>query len=85
MGELGCDSDLAEEPLGRDTRCGPAPQHLQGDTPVMPQVLGEVHHGHSASTHFTLDRVLVLQRRLQNLELSDHIKDDDRTAIGLQA
>jgi hypothetical protein len=26
-----------------------------------------------------------LQRRLQNLELSDHIKDDDRTAIGLQA
>jgi hypothetical protein len=59
MGELGCDSDLAEEPLGRDTRCGPAPQHLQGDTPVMPQVLGSCSVDFRTSSSPTISKTMI--------------------------
>jgi hypothetical protein len=66
--EPGRDLDLAKEPLGAKG-CGDGSfKHLEGDTAVMLEVMGEVNRGHPATAELSLERVTVLERLAQ----SDH-------------
>ena len=59
------DGDLAQEPLGTERGGEVGPEHLQGDRPVLPGVVAEVHRGPPAAPELALDRVPAGERRLQ--------------------
>ncbi len=67
MGEPGGQLDLAEEPVGADLGGDLRPQDLEGDAPVVPQVLGEEDDGHAPLAELALDRVTTRQAVVQAL------------------
>ncbi len=71
MLEPGGELDLAEEPVGTQGRRQLWVEHLEGDRPVVAQIVGEVNHGHAAAAELALDAVLVGKG---NLEASQHIR-----------
>ena len=62
MLEPGGDLDLAEEPLGAERGGELGPENLDGDFSAVPEVGGQVDHGHAALTQLALQRVAVGQR-----------------------
>ena len=44
-----------EEPLGAERGGQLRAQHLEGDRPVVPEVVGEVDRGHAAAAQLALD------------------------------
>ena len=57
MGERGGDLDFPEKPLGSDGGGDLVAQHLDGDGPVVPDVLGQVDRGHAPVAELPLDQV----------------------------
>ena len=53
--ELGSDVDLTQEPLGPHDRRELGFQDLQGDLPIVLQIVGEINRSHSALTESGLD------------------------------
>ena len=61
MLEAGGEADLALEPLGAEGGGDLGVENLEGDGPVVPQVLGELDRSHTPAAELTLERVLVRQ------------------------
>ena len=57
VGEAGRDLDLADEPLGAERGGDVAPEDLDRDAPVLPEVLRQVDRRHSASADLALERI----------------------------
>jgi hypothetical protein len=57
----GGDPDLLEESLRSERGGQLGPQDLEGDGPVVPQVVGEVYRGHAAAAELALDAVAIGQ------------------------
>ncbi len=58
--------DLSEEPFSPYDSCQLRLQDLQGDVPLVPQVLDRIHRGHAALTQLSLDAVAAFQGREQS-------------------
>src|SRR5438132_7670307 len=67
MLEIGSNPDLVEEPFGAEHCHQLRPQQLEGDSPIVPHVLGEEHQRHPALPELTLDMVAFGQRRREAL------------------
>ena len=65
MLQVGGDLDLGQEPLGADHGGELGAQHLEGDPPVVPEVLGQVDGGHAAGAELALDPIAVGQGELE--------------------
>ena len=57
--------DLAQEPLGAQRGGELRAQDLDGDAPVVPEVVGEVHRRHAARAELSLDAIVVSERSAQ--------------------
>ena len=57
MLQPGRELDLALEPLGAQDRRQLGMQHLQGDRPVVLQVVGQVDRGHAPAPELSLERI----------------------------
>ena len=55
------DVNLAQEALGAQAGGQLGAQHLEGDLPLMAEVVGEVHRGHAAPPELLQERVAVAQ------------------------
>jgi hypothetical protein len=72
MIEPGGDPDLPEKPL-RAQRGGQfRTQHLQRDTPIVFQVVGQMHCGHPTATDLPLNQVSAGESGLHAVERSSH-------------
>ena len=72
MLEIRGELDLGQESLGADHGRELGPKHLERDLAVVPEVLGHVDRGHSASADFPVKTVSVGQRGLQPVEQLRH-------------
>src|SRR5215218_5194211 len=72
MLKAGCDSDLAEEPVGTDRGGELGSEHLYGDRPIVPVVLCQVYRGHAALADQALDCIAPFERGTQLLERIVH-------------
>jgi hypothetical protein len=61
MIQPGSEADLAEEALGTQGRGELRVEQLQGDPPVVLEVLGEIDRGHSAAAELALETVAVAE------------------------
>ena len=57
--QVGGELDLGQEPLGADDGGELGPEQLEGDLPVVPEVLGQEDRGHAAGADLALDPVAV--------------------------
>ena len=57
--------DLGQEPLGADHGGELGAEQLEGDPPVVPEVLGQEDGGHAAGADLALDPVTVGQGELE--------------------
>ena len=55
------EADLALEPVGPERGGQLGVEHLEGDRPVVPEVLGQEDRGHAAAAELALERVAVGQ------------------------
>jgi hypothetical protein len=60
--QVGDGLDLAEKPLGADDRGKLGPEHLDGDLPIVLEILREIHGRHAARTQLPLDPIAVGER-----------------------
>src|SRR5437879_12965394 len=67
MLEIGSNPDLVEEPFGAEHCHQLRSQELEGDSPIVPHVLGEEHQRHPTLAELTLDTVAFGQRRREAL------------------
>ena len=65
MLELCRDPDLAQESLGADRGRELRPQHLDGDRPVVLEILGQKDGGHPALAELALEAVAVGESRCE--------------------
>lgn len=63
--QLRGDADLLEKTVGPDDRCQVGVQYLEGHAPVVPQVMGQEHRGHSPAPDLLLHPVAVRQSGLE--------------------
>jgi hypothetical protein len=57
----GGEADLAEEALGTQAGGDLRAEHLEGNRPIVLEVLRQVHSGHSTATELTFDSVAISQ------------------------
>src|SRR3954451_12677323 len=72
MGKPGCNPDLAKEALRLVRMAGGGQQHLDGDLATVPQVFGQIHRSHSATTDLLLDTVAIGHGGLQLFRHGGH-------------
>jgi hypothetical protein len=72
VGQLRRKADLAQEPLRPQGGGNLGAQHLQGDRPIVLEVMGVVHRRHPATTELPVNPVLTCQRSLQTFEQPVH-------------
>ncbi len=73
MLEAGGELDLALEPLGAE-RCGQlGMEQLQGDRPIMANIVGQVDGGHATAPQFALEAVAIGQTALELLAEICHL------------
>jgi hypothetical protein len=65
-------ANLGQEPRPPDDRGELGVQHLDGDVPIVPEVVSEVHGGHAARAQDPLDAVDVGEWRGEALQNSRH-------------
>ena len=65
MLQPGGEPDLALEAIGAEGGGEVGVKHLERHRPVVPEVPGEVDHGHAPATELALERVPVLQSRTE--------------------
>ena len=53
------EADLAQEPVGADAGGQLGPEHLDGDRPVVAEILGAIDHRHAAPAELTVEAVAV--------------------------
>ena len=70
--KAGCDSDLAEESVGTDRSGELGAEHLYGDGPVVPGIIGQVYGGHAALADQALDGIAPFERSAQLVERIGH-------------
>jgi hypothetical protein len=59
--QVGGELDLGQEALRADDGGKLGPQHLDGDSTVVPEILGEIDRGHAAGADLLLETVVVGQ------------------------
>jgi hypothetical protein len=65
MHERRGDLDFSVEAIGADGRRQLRPQHLDGDLPVVPQIVAQKHLGEPATADLALDRIAAVKRGLE--------------------
>jgi hypothetical protein len=65
VGEPRGDLDLAQEPLGTEDGGEFGPKDLDGDLPMMPQILCKLDRSHPAVSQFLLDAIAGSESRLR--------------------
>ena len=74
MLEPGGELDLAEKPLRAEGGREVGAEDLQGNRPVVPEIVGEVDRGHPSPAELALDDVAVAERLLQGqLRAGNHL------------
>src|SRR2546422_9299841 len=73
MGEAGDGLDLAEEPLCPEGHGELRPEHLDGNSAAVLQVLGEEHDRHPALAQLPFDRVALGKGGLETDEEGYHV------------
>jgi len=73
------DGDFPQEPLGAEHGGQLGPQHLEGDGPVVLQIVGKIDRGHAAPTELALDPVATGQRRGEAGRGAAHGEGDARS------
>ena len=72
--EVGGDPDLAEEAVGAERGGELGAEHLDGDRPLVLEVLGEVDRGHAAFADLALDVVAISQRGSESVDRSGQMR-----------
>jgi hypothetical protein len=73
MLKVGGGADLTEEPLGADHGGELGPEQLEGDPPLVPEIVSQVHRGHAARTQLALEVIAVRQGRLESAKHIGHM------------
>ena len=79
MLEPGGEADLALEPLGAERGGELGEQDLERDRAVVPEVLGQVDHGHAAAPELALEGVAVGEGVAQAIRHAHRGSRDERT------
>ena len=72
MLEVGGGLDLLEEARGADDRRELRIHHLDGDSAIVPRVVGEIHGGHATSAQLALKGVAAGHGLLESMKRISH-------------
>jgi hypothetical protein len=70
--ETSSNLDLAEEAVGAQGRREFGVEHFERDLPGMLQILSQKNRGHSATSHFSLNGVMVCQGGAETIGKGSH-------------